>query len=63
MTMLAGERPMVDAVDRKKVRTVNRPCVAPDFVSYIGVSIKQALHNRGCSCGLNPPVSSRDLAM
>jgi superfamily II DNA/RNA helicase len=24
---------------------------------------KQALHNRGCSWGLNPPVSSRDLAM
>jgi sulfate transport system substrate-binding protein len=24
---------------------------------------KPALHNRGCSRGLNPPVSSRDLAM
>ena len=24
---------------------------------------KAALHDRGCSCGLNPPVSSSDLAM
>ena len=24
---------------------------------------KAALHNRGCSCGLKPPVSSSDLAM
>ena len=24
---------------------------------------KPALHNRGCSWGLNPPVSSSDLAM
>jgi len=25
--------------------------------------LKGALHNRGCSWGLNPPVSSSDLAM
>jgi hypothetical protein len=25
--------------------------------------INRALHDRGCSCGLNPPVSSSDLAM
>ena len=24
---------------------------------------ERALHRRGCSCGLNPPVSSSDLAM
>ena len=28
-----------------------------------GRQTKRALHNRGCSRGLNPPVSSRDLAM
>ncbi len=28
-----------------------------------GVQPNQALHNRGCSRGLNPPASSRHLAM
>ena len=26
-------------------------------------AVNAALHDRGCSCGLNPPVSSSDLAM
>src|SRR5215217_2018369 len=33
---------------------------------YLLTSLEQgfpALHDRGCSCGLKPPVSSRDLAM
>ena len=30
---------------------------------YEWVNAKPALHNPGCSCGLNPPDSSSDLAM
>lgn len=42
---------------------VMEPSTRQDYTSAIYKHIIPALHDRGCSCGLKPPVSSSDLAM
>lgn len=53
---------MSDAVAGVAVLTYNH--IRPIWIDEVWVHHwKGALHNPGCSCGLNPPDSSRDLAM
>jgi hypothetical protein len=45
-------------VDRASGAKINRP----HWTMPSSAEVKRALHRWRCSCGLNPPVSSRDLA-
>jgi hypothetical protein len=42
-------------------RTILMSADAPEEALVLGIGA--ALHDRGCSCGVKPPVSSSDLAM
>ena len=59
MPVLSLTSPENSALDLNRSRPNARLC---DRRCRSGV-VKLALHDPGCSRGLNPPVSSRDLAM